>query len=150
VIRSEIVLTIPGTPAPKGSLRCRRNPSHTLYEDNPRTKPWREKVADAARKVQQTPDKGQPLDVEITFTFDRPKSVRRDLPASRSVGDVDKLVRTILDALQDGGALLDDAQVTDVSARKRYVRLDDENTPLALRYDDALGHPGVVIRINPI
>jgi crossover junction endodeoxyribonuclease RusA len=143
MIRSEIVLTIPGTPAPKGSLRCRRNPAHSLYEDNPKTKPWRAKVVDAAKRVTQHADAQQPIDIEITFTLERPRShyrtgrnahLLRDtappLPSTQGTGDTDKLERTILDALQDAGVLVNDAQVTDVTARKRYVRLDDENTPL--------------------
>lgn len=163
MIRSEIVLTIPGTPAPKGSLRCRRNPAHTLYEDNPRTKPWRDKIASAARNVTQHADARQAIDVEITFTIDRPRShygtgrnaqtLKANAPAypsTHGTGDADKLERTILDALQDAGVLVNDAQVTDLCSRKRYVSPDGASPELCvLLYDDALPYPGVRIRINP-
>ena len=146
MIRSEIVLTIAGTPAPKGSLRCARNPNHSLYEDNPATKPWRAKIADAARRVEQRPDKNQPLDVEITFTFDRPSSSKRELPAVKP--DVDKLVRTVLDALEDAGVLTNDSQVVDLTARKRYALHPTLNQGNVDAWD-ALPYPGVRIRINP-
>ena len=145
MIRSEIVLTIPGTPVPKGSLVCTRGPRHALREDNAKTKPWRERVTAAARQIQQRPDQNQPLDVEITFTFDRPKSTKRELPAVKP--DVDKLVRTILDALEDAEVLVNDSQVVDLAARKRYARYGDQMTEA---HDDALPYPGVRIRINPI
>lgn len=147
-LTSEGVITVAGVPAPKGSLRCSRTPAHALYEDNAKTKPWRKLVAQAARDSGIRADKHQPLDVEITFTFDRPASVRRDLPAVKP--DVDKLVRTVLDALEDAGVLVNDSQVTDLIARKRYALTDprDAALPPAL-FDDALPYPGVRIRINP-
>lgn len=143
MIRSEIVLTIPGTPAPKGSLRCRRNPAHTLYEDNPKTKPWREWVRDAAKQVTQHADKGQPLSVEVSFTLERPPSVPKSRRYPSVKPDVDKLVRTVLDALEDATVLVNDSQVVELVARKRYAT-DEPN------YDDALAFPGVRIRINPL
>lgn len=148
VIHSEIVLTVPGTPAPKGSLRCARNKQHSLYEDNPATKPWRTKIAEAAGKIRQTADRNQPIDLEITFTFDRPKTTKRDYPAVKP--DVDKLVRTILDALEDAGVLINDSQVTDLTTRKRYVTPVDWTGDRTPPPDDALPYPGVRIRINPL
>ena len=142
MIRSELVRTVEGIPAPKGSLRCSRTPAHALYEDNPKTKPWRKKVS-AAFEGAEAADPNQPLDVEITFTFDRPKTTRRELPAVKP--DVDKLVRTILDALEDAGVLTNDSQVVDLTARKRYA----DPTLTTHPFNDALPYPGVRIRINP-
>lgn len=154
MIRSEVVLTLPGDPAPKGSLRCRRDPNHRLYEDNPRTKPWRDKVVAAAQKVTQHAEAREAIDVEVTFTIERPRShygTGRNAttlkanapayPATHGTGDIDKLARTILDALQDAGILTNDAQVVDLTTRKRY--------PAEEAYDDALPWPGVRIRIHP-
>ena len=146
MIEREIVLTIPGTPVPKGSLVCTRGPKHALREDNPATKPWRETVATAARKIQQRADKNQPLDLEVTFTFDRPGSVRRTHPSAKP--DVDKLARTILDALEDAGILVNDSQVVDLTTRKRYAT--DPVMNAVRGYEDALPYPGVRIRINPL
>ena len=81
-----------------------------FIEDNARTKPWRDKVADACRRKldRYKAAAGQPIGAEITFTLARPKGhygtgrnagvLKTSAPAfpiSHSTGDVDKL----LDAL---------------------------------------------------
>ena len=158
----EIVLTIAGTPVGKGSLKCvGRGGRHQLVEDNPATAGWRGaialsadvEVADETRRA----TRHEPLGVEITSTVPRPTvhySVRGGVrtgdlkpsapryPATRGTGDVDKLARLVLDALQDSDLLVDDAQVVEVLSRKAYP---DDGVTL-----DALTHPGVRIRIYPI
>lgn len=164
VITQQIILTIPGHPAPKGSMKCvgaRGKVKHQLVEDNTRTAPWRKTIADAATKVTQRADPRQPIDIELTFTIERPAShygtgrnsrvVKPSAPAypsTHGTGDIDKLARLAIDALQDAGILPDDAQAVDLTTRKRYPR--DPATRDQTSYDDALPYPGVRIRINPI
>jgi crossover junction endodeoxyribonuclease RusA len=156
VLTHEIRAVIPGTPAPKGSLRCRRDPNHRLIEDNKKTKPWRDTIARWTRAKWpegQQADPGQPVGAEITFTIERPKyhygtgrnaAVVKDsaprFPWAKP--DIDKLVRLVLDALQDAGVLPDDHQVVELAARKAYV-----GCPVT---PDALGHEGAVIRLFPL
>lgn len=155
MLSSEIVVTIPGHPKPKGSLKCiggRGGRGHVLIEDNPGTKEWRNTVAGwIVSRVHSTADKGQALGAEVTLTIERPKSVKRTYPTSRSSYDVDKLLRLILDALQDTPLLPDDAQICEVTARKAYPH---DPGPLRHPHDifhaDALPYPGVLIRLYPL
>lgn len=129
-----------------------------LIEDNRRTKDWRTVVALWVRRKwpkDANAAPGQPIGVEVTFTLPRPKAhyrtgrnahMLRDAapawPTGHSTGDVDKLVRLVLDALQDTDALPDDCAVLEVTGRKAYVG-GVEQMP------DQLGYPGVVIRLYP-
>lgn len=143
MLRSEVVVTLPGHPAPKGSLKCvGRGGRHQLIEDNPRSAGWRSTIAGHVRgRIKGTPDRHQPIGIEVTLTVDRPKSVRTVHPVTRSSYDVDKLARLVLDALQDAAVIPDDAAVVELVTRKSYP-----GGPLP----DALGHPGARIRIYPI
>lgn len=155
----ELVISIPGEPTPKGSLKCvGRNGSHQLIEDNRRTKDWRTTVAFwIRRKWDAAAPKGQPLGAEVTFTVKRPashygtgrnalvlKATAPAHPVSHATGDVDKLLRLILDAIQDTDVLPDDCAVVEATARKAYAL--DTSVP----WGDVLGYPGVVIRLYPI
>lgn len=164
MLTHEIRAVIPGHPLTKGSMKCigrRGRVAHVLIEsdDNGAKARWREFIARETRRAWPTDRqavKGQPVGAEITFTLARPKShygTGRNagtvkpayvdaLPVGHDTGDVDKLLRLILDALQDSGVLPDDCAVVDTVARKRYV--DAAPDP------DVLGHPGVVIRLYPI
>lgn len=169
MLASEFVITIPGRPAPKGSLRCVGGRGrHQLIEDNDRSGPWRLEVVRWAKKHGKTDQavKGQPLGAEISFTLPRPKSHHRQhrdktsgvvrcgdvkpafadaYPTGRGTGDVDKLLRLILDALQDAGMYPDDAAICDVTTRKRFPTLDGQ-----IDAYDRLPWPGVRIRLYPL
>ena len=163
MIRHEIVATIPGDPQPKGSLKCvgkRGKRGHVLVEDNPQAGPWRVELVRVLRKTVQRGDKGQPITVEITSTLHRPAShygTGRNLdrvkpsapayPTGHGTGDADKLARLVLDALEDVGILVNDAQVIDVTSRKTYA-VDPLSDPIN-NVPDALPYPGVVIRVTP-
>lgn len=155
-----VTLTIPGTPKPKGSLKCLGRVGkvpHQLTEDyRPGQKEWRDRIADTVRrKVRTRYEHGIPVGVEVTFTLPRPKhhygtgrnaNVLKERfawepPTNQGTGDVDKMLRLLLDALQDGGLLANDAQVVDTRAVKVYV-----NDPLGR----ALPYPGAVIRTYAI
>lgn len=158
MIDHELVITIPGIAAPKGSLKCVGTKGrHRLIEDNPKTAVWRASVVTHLLRalVDEHADPHQAIGVEVTSTFPRPAShygtgrnahvVRPSAPTypstAYSTGDVDKLARLVLDALADAHVLDNDAQVVEVTSRKAYI--DDRVTP------DALDHPGARIRIFP-
>lgn len=87
-----------------------------------RLKPWRAIVAEAA-DIGVTFD--QPVIVWLSFTVRRPIRPRFLAPAVKP--DVDKLTRSTLDGLKDGGLIADDARVVLAIARKRYP---DHSEPL--------------------
>lgn len=159
-LRGEWLVTIPGRPKPKGSLKCvgrRGKRAHVLLEDNSGSAPWRAEVVSWIKRAGVTAAaKGQPLAAEVTFTVPRPtghygtgrnahtvKASAPAYPTSHSTGDVDKLVRLILDALQDAELIPDDSAVVELTTRKRYPAADV--TP-----EDALPYPGVRVRLHPL
>jgi len=159
VLDREYVITIPGDPATKGSLRCvgrRGNRAHVLIEQLKTSGPWREKVAGWVRlKLHTEIEKREPVGAEVTFTLRRPRShhgtgrnadkLKASSPAyptGHDTGDIDKLARLILDALQDAGTIPDDAQIVDLVTRKRYPSTDAAY--------DVLPWPGVRIRLYPM
>lgn len=120
-----------GIPATKGSMKAFvRGKRAIVTHDNARTKPWQGVVAHAAHEAGVTPLEG-PVAVELAFFFPRPsghlgsKGLKRSAPAlpiTRSSGDVDKLARSVLDALT-GVAYRDDSQVVQLVARKTFSGL---------------------------
>lgn len=159
----EIALTVWGDPAPKGSLKCIGGKGrHQLVEDSDRSTPWRARVADGGRRVVLAGHRAgsDPVGLEITSTITRPKShygtgrnagtLKGSAPlypsrrASQGVGgDVDKLARLVLDALEDAGVYDDDSQVVELVTRKTYA-----DGPGVL--PDALPRPGVRVRLYPL
>lgn len=153
-LTDERTFTVPGRPITKGSLKCvGRNGRHQLIESNPETKEWLGAVAIAATSLGLTIDPDQPVGVEVTATMPRPASYHRSgkfahllrenaprYPVRARSGDIDKLSRLVLDALQQAGVLADDAQVVELRARKFFPR----------QAPGALPVPGLVIRLYPI
>lgn len=118
---------VPGRPRPKGSMRC-KGANHHMEEDNPESKPWRRQMAAALvldrdrRRIQQDARCAYPGEVDVSIVAFFPE--RGPKP-----GDVDKLARNVLDALQDSVAgspavLADDAQVVGLFSERTWV--DDE------------------------
>lgn len=144
--RTSWAVKVYGDPAPKGSLKCvgGKGGRHQLVENNARTKPWRELVVRAGQALSLPSPLAGPIAVEATFTVQLPDSVKpgsRPWPIKRSTGiggDVDKLARVVLDALEDADVLADDAQVCDLHAVKAYP-----HTPVP----DVLERPGLLLRI---
>lgn len=151
-----VTITIPGDPKPKGSMKCIGQIGkvrHQLTEDyRPGQKEWRDRISTTVRqKVKTRYALGVPVAVEVTFTLARPtyhygtgrnahlikERFLWESPTNQGTGDVDKMLRLLLDALQDGGLLANDAQVVDTHPVKVYV-------------GDALGrglpYPGAQIR----
>ena len=152
MISDEFLFVVRGVPAPKGSLKCvGRNGHHRLIDDSPNTARWRDEIVSCLDNAIPSADRHQGIGVEITTTLPRPSghSGRRGirpsappLPTMNRTGDVDKLARLVLDALQDAHVLDDDAQVVEVISRKAY--------PSSGWTPDALPVPGVLVRVYPM
>jgi Holliday junction resolvase RusA-like endonuclease len=92
-----------------------------MIEANPHHKGWRDEVISAAKTamgVQELEKFLGPLKVELLFELPKGPTVSRHNPAVKP--DVDKLTRTIFDALEIAGVVQNDSQICDVHAVKVY------------------------------
>jgi crossover junction endodeoxyribonuclease RusA len=129
--------TVHGTPAPQGSKKGYvRGGRAVLVESSAAVRPWRQDVTTAAIEAAggwTTPD--GPVAVHVTFLIRRPASAPRRVWPDRKP-DLDKLLRSTLDALTTAGVIADDARVVEISASKVYA---------------AAGQPsGAIIRITDL
>lgn len=147
----DLVVVVRGTPAPQGSKR--HVGGGRMVEQSPHLESWRAVVSQCAVAARYAtpgwaPDPHAALAVGITFTVVRPQShyrtgkhshLLRDSAPAHPVSrpDLDKLIRSTLDALTDAGAMSDDSRVVSISALKAYP----DSTP------DALDCPGAVLRL---
>ena len=133
-----------GIPQPQGSmtalpcLRC--GAPGRMMPSNRKTGPWRKAIRRALDAEDLQPIAG-PVRVSLLFQLPRPKGhhgARGILPSAPAYPavkpDVDKLARAALDALTDGRAFGDDAQVVELIVLKHY----------------ATGTPGVEIRVEAL
>jgi len=126
VEESFLSLFVPGWPRPKGSLKPQmvRDGGGNLtgrtrmVESSADSTRWLRTMAKAFRDAEfatkDIPYAG-PVAVNAAFWFD-PARLGVDIeanpyPVHPHIGDLDKLVRNLLDALQQGGVLADDRQV---------------------------------------
>ncbi len=112
-----------GIPRPQGSKAgFIRNGRVVLVEASKQLPEWREQIVLAAKEAMMSTDEWykseKPVRVECVFFFPKPKTVKRKYPYVAP--DLDKLCRALLDALTVAGVYLDDAQVVDLIATKRY------------------------------
>jgi Holliday junction resolvase RusA-like endonuclease len=134
---SGVAFRVHGTPAPQGSKRAFITNGRAIVTDvNPTAlRTWREDVKHAALDAMngRQPFDG-PVEVKVTFYLPKPKSVKRELPHVRP--DIDKTTRSLLDALTSAGVFGDDAQVTDLHARKRYAEIPGAEVIVRLVVED--------------
>ena len=112
-----VAFVVRGTPAPQGSKR--HVGGGRMVESSAKVAPWRADVRAAAEDAMNghLPFDG-PLEMVVTFTLPKPKTVKRDYPHVRP--DLDKLIRSTKDALTSAGVYGDDGQVVELTARKVY------------------------------
>ncbi len=134
---TSFVVDVPGTPRPQGSQRLihNRTTGHTVAKSDPQLAEWRNQLVktleDRTTATGWVTVKG-PVEVILSFRFGRPKSHSKkrrltDLGIKGDGPDVDKLARTVLDALAIAGIMTDDRQVSFLAAEKTYT--DDRYTP---------------------
>lgn len=132
---------VPGYPVPKGSMVAMLVKGHerplVLPSNARELRCWVQAVREVASLHVRRQIDG-PVTVETTFLLERGSAAarRREAPHKQEAGggDVDKLVRGVLDAIT-GPAFANDAQVTRLLSLKRYVRAHEP--------------PGVLIRSGP-
>ena len=113
---------VPGIPQSKGSTRAFdvKGRAHTTSA-NDKTKPWQQLVSLFASQFWKgAPPTDSAVQIWLTFHFIRPKSVSAKRRPHHTVKpDLDKLVRTIYDALT-GIVYVDDSQVVFCKESKIY------------------------------
>jgi crossover junction endodeoxyribonuclease RusA len=110
-----------GKVVPQGSMRAYIVHGHPVLTSTAKgLKEWRRLVSDQAQRVAPSTPWDGPIGIHVTFWMPRPKSepkTRRTWPDRRP--DIDKLLRSTLDALTDV-VFNDDGQVVEVGMRKDW------------------------------
>lgn len=131
---------VPGFARPKGSLNGTSRIGSTKVRMVEQVDPegvWRKrclKFARAAATAQgvAVPFTDAPAGMSVLFLFERPDNPMFDMPATTSVGDVDKLARNMFDALTPRKAhissrvLHDDSRFVNLLAHKDWVAPGEE------------------------
>ncbi|OFN19024.1 hypothetical protein HMPREF2604_05205 [Corynebacterium sp. HMSC055A01] len=112
-----ITFRVEGEPAPKGSKRHVGN--GRLIESSKKLPAWMRAVTQEATKNRPSAPVDAPVSVFMDFYLPKPKRPRYDVPAVKP--DVDKLARSVLDALEAAGILTNDSRVTKLRATKHYA-----------------------------
>lgn len=110
---------VEGLPGAQGSKR--HVGGGVMIEQNKKVEPWRQDVRTAARDAAQGMSFGGPTHITIHFVMPHLKS---DKFRTRHVGrgDLDKLVRSTLDALESVGVLVNDSLVCSLHTTKTCAR----------------------------
>lgn len=119
---------VPGEPAPKGSRTTGRRKDGSVFSRpaSPREKSWVEAVALIARSQGKLPP---PYSVELQFAMPRPQKPSHDHPTR---GDIDKLARAVLDGLTQGGLIVDDRHVTELTTSKFWALPGDQGVSVSV------------------
>lgn len=144
----ERVTFVPGHARPKGSLSPQQVKDgageltgRVRLVDSPHSVRWRRTIEKHVRGLGWPPIIEAPCEVNMTFWF-APASVgitrayldTHPFPTHPHIGDLDKLVRNVLDALQNADAYGNDRQVVRVVTDKVWAHRDRGEIPgLGLR-----------------
>lgn len=138
-----------GIPQPKGSAkmlpRGKRPDGSAVWvvaSSNDNLAAWEQAVVwTAKRHAPRSPLVG-PVELTVEFRFPVPKSApkRQELPMTTKP-DTDKLLRAIGDALGTAGFYVDDAQITDVTMRKRRAYWGGPGVTITVRSASGLSRP---------
>jgi Holliday junction resolvase RusA-like endonuclease len=138
-----IHVRVRGLPIGQGAIRSLGRGRPSVHANAKALKPWRALIAaeiGQALRLGTTLDGPipGPIAAGLTFTVPKPKTApkrRRIYPITRP--DLDHYIRAVLDALVQGGALLDDSRVIELHAVKTYP----------LEHARALPVPGLDLRL---
>lgn len=109
-----ITFSVAGQPIPQGSMKVING--HVIHSQGSALAAWRSAIALSAKQAGAKPH-NEPVEIEMIFTFVKPKTVTRLEPSVAP--DLDKLIRAVLDGLT-AVAYRDDGQVTVIRASKEY------------------------------
>ena len=122
-----------GNPTPQGSKKgFVINGRAILVDASDGNKAWRKTVRDEIERDPKYKQYKGAVNVSLAFWLTRAKSNTKKQMIQKP--DVDKLVRSVMDAITDSSIIEDDCRVVSLSAMKRWA-------------DD--GQPGVLIQVWP-
>jgi len=117
---TNFTISVTGDPASQGSHAIMNG--RIVQVNSKKHKAWRTAIVQAC--IESLPADWIPLDepVEliVNFYMSKPASVKRSLPSVAP--DLDKLIRSVGDALAIGGVYADDSRIVRISARKLYAQ----------------------------
>jgi Holliday junction resolvase RusA-like endonuclease len=117
---TNFTISVTGDPASQGSHAIMNG--RIVQVNSKKHKAWRTAIVQAC--IESLPADWVPLDepVEliVNFYMSKPASVKRSLPSVAP--DLDKLIRSVGDALAIGGVYADDSRIVRISARKLYAQ----------------------------
>ena len=127
-----IAFDVLGQPVPQGSTKSfyiKKLDRVVTTHGNKSTDSWRLRIATEAQKAQAdslfyNSDKTQAYRVVCEFYMERPKSIPKRIIHDTKRPDIDKLERSVLDAITDV-LIPDDAQVTSLRSDKLYCTMDE-------------------------
>lgn len=111
----------PLNPATKGSGRALVFGGRAVvFNDNPKNKAWAQRVAWIAKahRPADAPWVGA-VEIALAFRMRKPKSLPKDRNLPTVKPDLDKMIRSVKDALT-GVLYVDDAQIVQLTASKSY------------------------------
>ena len=117
---AEVSLSVTGDPASQGSHAIMNG--RIVQVNSKKHKAWRTAIVNEV--IATLPADWEPIDgpceLIVMFYMPKPASVKRSAPSVAP--DLDKLVRSVGDALAIAGVYTDDSRITRISARKLYAQ----------------------------
>ena len=117
---AEVSLSVVRDPASQGSHAIMQG--RIVQVNSKKHKAWRTAIVNEV--IATLPADWEPIDgpceLMVNFYMAKPASVKRSSPSVAP--DLDKLVRSVGDALAIAGVYTDDSRITRISARKLYAQ----------------------------
>jgi Holliday junction resolvase RusA-like endonuclease len=117
---AEVSFSITGDPASQGSHAIMQG--RIVQVNSKKHKAWRTAIVNEV--IATLPADWEPIDgpceLIVNFYMAKPASVTRSSPSVAP--DLDKLIRSVGDALAIAGVYTDDSRITRISARKLYAQ----------------------------
>lgn len=130
---TKFTISVTGDPASQGSHAIMNG--RIVQVNSKKHKAWRTAIVQAC--IDHLPPDwvalDEPVELTVNFYMSKPASVKRSLPSVAP--DLDKLIRSVGDALAIGGVYTDDSRIVRISARKLYAQGIE---------------PGATIEVRPI
>jgi Holliday junction resolvase RusA-like endonuclease len=153
-----LTFTVFGVAQSKGSMRAftpRGMKFPIVTDSNRKAKAWAQLVAEGASRAlgQQLAPKMLTTPIRVTIAFYLPRPKRFAKRGARPIAhltapDIDKLLRSVLDALTEV-LYLDDAQVVEVLAMKRYADVDVA-PHVTIRVEETYGTQALAVPPAPL
>jgi len=111
---------VPGKPTPQGSKKAFViNNRAVLVDASGGNKEWRKKVTDTVKAHEQYIRYKGAVNVKLAFYMEKAKSNKTGFMMQKP--DIDKLARSVLDALTDSEIIEDDSRVVHLTCSKTWA-----------------------------